>query len=57
MHSNSPSNQPARWSMQLPQMYVPMLESGRWQYEISLFADGQVLQGEGSTDAAVLGFA
>jgi tetratricopeptide (TPR) repeat protein len=57
MHSNTPSNQPARWSMQLPQMYVPMLESGRWQYEISLFADGQVLQGEGSSDAAVLGFA
>lgn len=56
MQCDAPGNAPARWSVQLPQMYLPALQSGQWQYEIGLFADGQVLQGEGSSDAAVLGF-
>lgn len=48
---------PRRWSIHLPQSYRAQLESGQWHYDVALLASGQARHGEGSTDAAVLGFA
>jgi len=56
MQKKEASPQPNNWHTYLPLSYLQALESGKWQFDITFYAEGQVLQGEGSIDAELLGF-
>lgn len=57
MHNDASAADPHRWSIHLPQLYQTRLVSGQWQYDVGLLPTAQVRQGEGSTDALLLGIA
>ena len=56
MQKNEASPQPNNWHTHLPLSYLQALESGHWQFDITFYAEGQVLEGEGSIDPELLGF-
>ena len=57
MQKDSNAADTNRWSIHLPHSYQAKLTDGQWHYDVALLPGQQVLQGEGSTDAVVLGFA
>jgi len=56
MQKNETSDNPNSWHTHLPISYMHALRSGEWQLDIALYAQGQVLEGEGSIDPELLGF-
>lgn len=56
MQKNESTGEPNHWHTHLPFSYMHALESGTWQFDIALYAPGQVLEGEGSIDPQLLGF-
>lgn len=56
MQKNETSDNPNSWHAHLPLSYMNALQTGLWQFDIALYAQGQALEGEGSIDPQLLGF-